>query len=117
MKINLDSVTAQSWFKAVTQVTNEINYTVMKDYRQRNSPLKLIANASELYVPGIKDKIFKTSDTFKEWSDLDLLNNKDGWDNLEIAKGTLLSGLYTQLDAEEDSEQPFAKTCHGKSAI
>jgi hypothetical protein len=30
-------------------------------------------------------------DTFKNWSDLDLLNNKDGWENLGIANSTLLS--------------------------
>ncbi len=80
-KINLDSVTAQALFKAVSQVTNEINDTMIKDYRKRNSPLKPIAQASEFYVPGIKDTITKTSeglDTFKDWSDLDLLNNKEG---------------------------------------
>jgi hypothetical protein len=50
-KINLDSVTAQALFKAVTQVTNEINDTMIKDYQKRNNPLKLIAQASEFYVP------------------------------------------------------------------
>ncbi len=45
-KINLDSVTAQALFKAVTQVTNEINGTMIKDYRKRNNPLKPIAQAS-----------------------------------------------------------------------
>ncbi len=82
-KINLDSVTAQALFKAVTQVTNEINDTMIKDYRKRNNPLKLIVQASEFYVPCIKDTITKTSeglDTFKDWSDLDLLNNKEGWE-------------------------------------
>ena len=99
-KINLDSVTAhcaQALFKAVTQVTNEINDTMIKDFRKRNNPLKLIAQASELYVQGIKDRITKTSevlDAFKDWSDQDLLNNKEGWEELRIAKGTLLSGMY-----------------------
>ena len=51
-KINLDSVTQQALFKAVTQVTNEINDTMIKDYRKRNNPLKPIAQASELYVSG-----------------------------------------------------------------
>ncbi len=48
-------------------------------------------------MQGIKDRISKTSkglDTFKDWSDLDLVNNKAGWEDLRIAKGTLLSGLY-----------------------
>ncbi len=84
-KINLDSVTAQTLLKAVTQVTNEINDTMIKDYRKRNNPLKPIAQASEFYVPGIKDSIIKTSEgihTFKDWSDLDLLNNKEGWKEL-----------------------------------
>ena len=48
-------------------------------------------------MPGIKDRITKTSeglDTFKDWSDLDLLNNKEGWEELGIAKGTFLSGMY-----------------------
>ena len=48
-------------------------------------------------MPGIKDTITKTSeglDTFKDWSDLDLLNNKEGWEELGIAKGTLLSGMF-----------------------
>jgi len=96
-KINLDSVTAQALFKAVTQVTNEINDTMIKDFWKRNNPLKPIAQASEFYVQGIKDAITKTSeglDTFKDWSDLDLLNNKEGWEELGIAKGTLLSGMY-----------------------
>ena len=96
-KINLDSVTAQALFKAVSQVTNEINDTMIKDYRKRNSPLKPIAQASEFQVPGITDTITKTSeglDTFKDWSDLNLLNNKEGWEELGIAKGTLLSGMY-----------------------
>jgi hypothetical protein len=98
-KINLDSVTAQALFKAVTQVTNEINDTMIKDFRKRNNPLRPIAQASEFYVQGIKDSITKTSeglDTFKDWSDLDLLNNKEGWEDSElgIAKGTLLSGMY-----------------------
>ncbi len=91
-KIHLDSVTAQALFKAVTQVTNEINNTMIKDYRKRNNPLKPIAQASEFYVPGIKDTITKTSeglDTFKNWSDLDLRNNKEGWEELGIAKGIL----------------------------
>ncbi len=69
-KINLDSVTAQALFKVVTQVTNEINYTMIKDYRKRNNPLKPIVQASEFYVQGIKDTITKTSeglDTFKDW--------------------------------------------------
>jgi hypothetical protein len=68
-KINLDSVTAQALFKAVTQVTNEINDAMIKDFRKRNHPLKPIAQASEFYVPGIKDRITKTSeglDTFKD---------------------------------------------------
>jgi hypothetical protein len=63
----------------VTQVTNEINDFMIKDYRKRNNPLKPIAQASEFYVQGIRDRITKTSeglDTFKDWSDLDLLNNK-----------------------------------------
>ncbi len=67
-KINLDSVTAQAWFKAATQVTNEINDTMIKYFRKRNNPLKPIAQASEFYVPSIKDTITKTSeglDTFK----------------------------------------------------
>jgi hypothetical protein len=55
--------------------------------------MKPIAQASEFYVPGIKDKITKISeglDTFKDssWSHLDLLNNKEGWEELAIAKGT-----------------------------
>ncbi len=94
-KINLDSVTAQALFKAVTQVTNEINDTMIKDYRKRNNPFKPIAQASEFYVPGIKDTNTKTSeglDTFKDWSDLDLLNDKEGWEELGIAKGTLFIG-------------------------
>jgi hypothetical protein len=56
-------------FKAVTQVTNETNDTMNKDYRKRNNPLKPIAPASEFYLPGIKDTITKTSeglDTFKD---------------------------------------------------
>jgi hypothetical protein len=92
-KINFDSVAVQALFKAVTQVTNEINDMMIKDYRKRNNALKLIAQASEFYVPGIKDRITKTSEgleTFKDWSDLDLLNNKEGWEELGIAKGTLL---------------------------
>jgi hypothetical protein len=100
-KINpsLDSVTAQALFKAVAEMTNlnKINYTMIKVYRKRNNPLKPIAKASEFYVQGIKDTITKTSeglDTFKDWSDLDLLNNKEGWEELGIAKGTLLSGMY-----------------------
>ncbi len=99
-KINLDSVTAQALFKAVTQVTNEINDTMIKDFRKRINPLKPIAQASEFYVPGIKDTITKTSeglDTSKDWSDLDLLNNKEGWEELGIAKGTLLSGMYQDI--------------------
>ncbi len=44
-KINLDSVTEQALFKAVTQVTNEINDTMIKDYRKRNNPLEPIAQA------------------------------------------------------------------------
>ncbi len=67
-KINLDSVTAQALFKGVTQVTNEINDTMIKDYRKRSHPLRPIAQASEFSVPGIKDTITKTSeglDTFK----------------------------------------------------
>ncbi len=94
---NLDSVTAQALFKAVTQVTNEINDTMIKDYWKRNNHLKPIAQASEFYLPGIKDRITKTSeglDTFKDWSGLDLLNNKEGWEELGISKGTLLSGMY-----------------------
>jgi hypothetical protein len=47
MKINLDSVAAQALFKAVMQLTNEINDTMIKDYRKRNNPLKPIAQASE----------------------------------------------------------------------
>ncbi len=39
-KIILDSVTAQALFKAVTQVTNDINDTMIKDYWKRNNPLK-----------------------------------------------------------------------------
>jgi hypothetical protein len=52
-------------------------------------------------VPGIRDRITKTSeglDTFKDGSDLDLLNNKEGWEELGIAKGTLLSGMYQNTD-------------------
>ncbi len=82
-KINLDSVTEQALFKAVTQVTNKINDNMIKDYRKRDNPLKPIAQASEFYVPGIKDTITKTSeglDTFKDGSDLDKLNKKEGWD-------------------------------------
>jgi hypothetical protein len=48
-------------------------------------------------MAGTKDRISKTSkglDTFKDWSDLDLLNNKDGWENRGIAKGTLFLGLH-----------------------
>ena len=70
---------------------------MIKEYRKRNNPLKPIAQASDFYVPGIKDTITKTSeglDTFKDWSDLDLLNNREGWEELGIAKGTLLSGMY-----------------------
>jgi hypothetical protein len=96
-KINVDSVTAQAWFKAVIQVTNEINDTMIKDYRKRNNPLKPIAQALESYVLGMKDRITKTSeglDTFKDWSDLDLLNNKEGWEELGIATGTVLLGMY-----------------------
>jgi hypothetical protein len=83
-------------FKAVTQVTNEINDTMIKNYRKRNNPLKPIVQASEFYVQGIKDRITKTSEglhTFKDWSDLDLLNNKEGWEEPGIAKGTLFSGM------------------------
>ncbi len=82
----------QVLLKAVSQVTTEINDTTIKDFRKSNSPLKLIAEASEFYVQGIKDRSTKTTeglDTFKDWSDLDLLNNKDGWKDLGIAKGTL----------------------------
>ncbi len=85
-------------------MTNEINDTMIKGYRKRNNPLKPIAQASEFYLPGIKDRITKTSeglDTFKDWSGLDLLNNKEGWEELGIAKGTLLSGMYQ--DAYENS--------------
>ncbi len=92
-KINLDSDTVQALFKAVTQVTNEINDTLIKDYQKRNNPLKPIAQASEFYVPGIRARITKTTeglDTFKDWSDLGLLNNKEGWEELGIARGTLL---------------------------
>ena len=52
---------------------------------------------SEFYVPGIKDRITKTSEgleTFKDGSGLDLLDNKEGCEELGIAKGTLLSGMY-----------------------
>jgi hypothetical protein len=80
-KINLDNVTAQAWFKALTQVTKEINGTMIEDYWKSNNPLKRIVQASEFNVPGIRDRITKTSeslDTFKDWSDLDLPNNKEG---------------------------------------
>ncbi len=86
----------QALFKVVTQVTIEINDTMIKDYCKRNNPLKPMAQASEFYVPGIRDRIAKTSeglDTFKDWSDLDLLSNKEGWEELGIAKGTFLSGM------------------------
>jgi hypothetical protein len=59
--IDLDSVTAQALFKAVTQMTNEINDTMIKDNKKRNNPLKLIAQTSEFYVQGIRDRITKTS--------------------------------------------------------
>ncbi len=103
-KINLDSVTAQALFKAVTQVTNEINDTMIKGYRKRNNPLKPIAQALEFYVPGIKDTITKTSeglDTFKDWSDLHLLNNKEGWEEVGIAKGTLPKKQDTRQGTHE----------------
>ncbi len=79
----------------MTQATNEINKTMINAYWKRNNPLKQIAQ--EFYVPGIKDRITKTSeglDTFKDWSGLGLLNNKEVWEELGIAKGTLLSGMY-----------------------
>ncbi len=69
---------------------------MIKDYCKRNNPLKPMAQASEFYVPGIRDRITKTSeglDTFKDWSDLDLLSNKEGWEELGISKGTFLSGM------------------------
>ncbi len=51
-------------------------------------------------MPGIKDKISKTSEglnTFKDWSDQDLFKKKCGWEDLGIAKGTLLLGLYKDV--------------------
>jgi hypothetical protein len=39
--------------KAVTEVTNEINDTMIRDFWKRNNPLKQIAQASEFCVPGI----------------------------------------------------------------
>jgi hypothetical protein len=89
----------QAWFKPVTQVTTEINDTRIRDQLKRDNPLKAIAQVSEFYVPGIslKDRISKTFeelDTFKDWSDLDLLINKNGWEHLGISTGTLLSGVY-----------------------
>ncbi len=72
-------------------MTNEINNTTIKDYEKGNNPLKPIVPASEFYVLGIKNRITKTSeglDTFKDWSDL--VNNKEGWKELGIAKATLL---------------------------
>jgi hypothetical protein len=44
------------------------------------------------------------------WSDLDLLNNKDAWENLGIAKGTLLSGLYKDA---HDNSFPIAQIMAG----
>jgi hypothetical protein len=82
-------------FKAVSQVTNEINDTMIKDAQKRNNPLSLkpIVQASELYVPGIRDRITKTSeglDTFKDGSDLDLLNNKRGMGRTLNRKGHIV---------------------------
>ncbi len=68
-KINLDSVTQQALFKAVTQVTNENNDTKIRNQLKRNIPLKLIEQESEFNVLGIKDRISKTSEglnTFKD---------------------------------------------------
>ncbi len=94
-KINLDSVTAQALFKEVTQVTSEINDTMIKDCRKRNTPLKPIAQASEFYVPDIRDRITKTSEgfgTFKDSSDLDLLNNKRGMGRTQNRQGHIVIG-------------------------
>ncbi len=86
---------------------------MIKDFRKKNNPLKSIAQASKFYVPGIKDTITKTSeglDTFKDWSDLDLLNNKEGWEEVGIAKGTLLH--HQELPIIELEHHPVVAAHH-----
>jgi hypothetical protein len=50
-KTNLDSVTSHALFKATTQMTNEINDSVMKGFQNRNNP-QTVAQASEFYMQG-----------------------------------------------------------------
>ena len=90
MKLNIGKATVRQLFKAVVRATDEINETsFIHGQTKRRLQIQPLAHGSAFYMPNIfKDRISLTKNgrpDIKGWADQELVNNKPGWDALELS--------------------------------
>ena len=96
-KLNIDKATVRQLFKVVARVADEIDESsFVHGSTKRRLALQPMANASEFYVPNMfKDRIVLNAKGYPDisgWSDMELANNKAGWEALGVVSSSLLSG-------------------------
>jgi hypothetical protein len=96
-KLNIDKATVRQLFKVVARVADEIDESsFVHGSTKRRLALQPMANASEFYVPNMfKDRIMLNAKGYPDisgWSDIELANNKAGWEALGVVSSSLLSG-------------------------
>jgi hypothetical protein len=103
-KLNIDNLkaTVQQLYTAVVNATDDINEKLfLHGQTKRQLQIQPMAHGSEFYVPNIFwDRILLTTNGnantrgWGRWADQELVNNKPGWEALEIVSSSLSSGTY-----------------------
>jgi hypothetical protein len=91
-KLNIEKSTVRQLFRAVVKATDEINEaSFFSGQNKRLYKVDNMAQGAEFYVQNIALNARGYPD-LRAWSDLELVDNKVGWESLCVVSSILLSG-------------------------
>jgi hypothetical protein len=103
-KVDMDKCSSLVLYKTMAKIRDEINDKTVLDAKRKPHAVSIMADAAHHYVPTSKDNISMDADgfpNFRDWSDVDLCNNKKFLEALGITKGILPASTYVDYKGDD----------------
>ena len=95
VKINVDKVSLKVFFKTMATMNDDIKETLfVHSITKRRLQIKTQAQAADFYTPNqfSFEEELSMDRRMCDWQDHELVNTKQGWINLGLINGNLISG-------------------------